>query len=352
MCKLVVKLVFFLALSLPVLAAQMENLYQADVVIADQSDKTRAVSIKAVMTEVLIRVTGDRSIAGNKAAAGIINRSERFLEQFQYMTETLPSMDASALPVEELRLRASFNKQMLDQALRAEGLSVWGRQRPLLLVWLGLEEGGLQRLVGPDDISGAMNILKHQAKRRGIPLEVPSLDAEDTARLTLADIKAGFSDNILAASERYKAEAVLTGNVQQILPELWEIEWSLFVNDRVAQWRSEGPASELVLEEGFANAADTLASLYVNTGVYSQESAVALSVTGIDDVRSYARVQKYLSSLDAVSRVDLRRAEGSTVTFHLLAQGGEPALAKVISLGRILKPSGLGSSGLSYELLP
>ena len=100
--------------------------------------------------------------------------------------------------------------------------------------------------------------------------------------------------------------------------------------------------------------ADLLASRFGGFTGTGSASGVEVNVTGIRSLRDYARALDYLGSLDQVSRVDVTRVQGTSVTFRVDARGGRETVRQVIALGNTLAEdaqAGL-SAGLSYRLLP
>jgi len=68
---------------------------------------------------------------------------------------------------------------------------IWGKQRPSTLVWLVVEDEGGRRLIGTDEESEYLSVLKERASVRGIPMLIPLLDLEDNARLKPSDVWGG-----------------------------------------------------------------------------------------------------------------------------------------------------------------
>ena len=52
------------------------------------------------------------------------------------------------------------------------------------------------------------------ADERGLPIAWPLLDLQDLNAVTCTDVWGGFEDEIVAASARYRSDAVLIGKVR------------------------------------------------------------------------------------------------------------------------------------------
>ena len=86
-------------------------------------------------------------------------------------------------------LLVGFDTNALRTWLLARGLSVWGDDRPAVMLWLAVDlEGGNRSIVGADDESGVQSALVSVAAERGLPLQLPLLDAQDLARVPGAAI--------------------------------------------------------------------------------------------------------------------------------------------------------------------
>jgi hypothetical protein len=112
----------------------------------------------------------------------------------------------------------------------------------------------------------------------------------------------------------------------------------------------EGDTPELVIEEGIDSLADAFGRRYADPAIYAREGQVELTVEGVRSVEDYARVQRYLASLDAVSDLSVKRVEAQTVVFGLATHAGGESLAQSISFGNVLAPA--GGAGDNYELIP
>ena len=122
-------------------------------------------------------------------------------------------------------------------------MPVWGPERPLTLVWIAVDDGvGGRALLGANEAAQFGTPTTPQraellttvradvvaaADERGLPIAWPLLDLEDLNAVTFTDVWGGFDDRIVAASTRYRADAVLIGRVR---PGIFgnEVEW-LFV---------------------------------------------------------------------------------------------------------------------------
>jgi len=282
---------------------QVSGLYQAAVPVADETVSKRNPAIKQALIQVLVKLTGDRNIRGSSDIAPLIERPERFVQQFRYRQVE----DQEEQNVQSTELLVQFDENALNEGLRS-------------------------------------------STARGLSLLFPLLDLEDSSQISVSDVWGGFKEPIANASNRYQADVILTGKVIQVLPNLWESKWTAYINDQAESWTSQGELVEIVLKEGVDELADRIASQYVNTGPTVSE-VLELIVTDIDDVDEYARALSYLESVQSISSVQVKRVSRNNVVFTLVNRGGLAAIDQSITLGKTLELVS-NNEQLTYRLLP
>ena len=257
------------------------------------------------------------------------------MQQYQYLRRPGDANTSG----DALMLRVRFDPDALDEALRYTGFVVWGKERPLLLVWLAVLDVSPGRFVSAGDMSDRfVPMLTVSAARRALPIILPLLDLEDAAALTIGDIGSGDHARILAASQRYRSQGVLVGMLSMQGLDLWEADWQLLLNTQSAQWSSEGSLAEMVIDEGINQAADQLAQRFAQYGIDYQETGVHVTVQGVTSAAHYAAAKQYLDSLDAIKSVAVTRVDPGQVTFRVVARGGFDAVEQTIGLGSTLQP--------------
>lgn len=336
-------------------AAEAQGLYEAEVPVQGQGTAEREEALRRALAQVLVKLSGDRAAPKKPALAGLLKEASRYVQQYRYRTIAAEPSSSG-----ELRLWARFDGEAVEGALRGEGVPVWGRTRPALLVWLAVEDANGRRLVGADSAADAAAALREAAQRRGLPLLLPRLDAEDQGRLRPDDLWSADPGVVLNASARYQAEAVLAGRMREERLGVWAARWTLHHAGSAGEWTSGGALAEVV-EAGVDGAADRLASRLAASADGVGRTSATLVVSDIHSVESYARTVEYLTGLSVVARVEVIRVQGASVTFRLDLHGDPRTLEQAIALGSVLTaapvmplagPASGGESVLSYRLLP
>lgn len=98
-----------------VMATAQDNPYSASVPVEDQSQKSQDKALRLTLASVLKNASGQSSAS----YSSILDRANSLVQQYSFVTD--PASGA-------LMFRASFDPRGIDNALRAQGLSVFGVQ--------------------------------------------------------------------------------------------------------------------------------------------------------------------------------------------------------------------------------
>ncbi|MGE0385029.1 MAG: DUF2066 domain-containing protein [Gammaproteobacteria bacterium] len=312
-------------------AAPVAGLNEAQVPVAGRSEADRAAATRAALAAVLVKMTGDRQAPAR--APGLLRDANRFAQRFQYLTVPAPEGNGTAL-----ELRVGFDARGLGAALAGAGLSAWTRERPRVAVWISGAPIGPQALVGADDATGIAEAVRQRASARAVPVVLPRADEEDSARL---GTNAGAPD-FVAASGRYGANAVAAAVLAAQPGGTWEAQWTLWLDDGSSQWSSQGATPAAAVEAGVDLVADALARALALPAEAFAAQPLELVVRGVRNVADYARVQKYLASIDGVTAVSVRAAEADRLRIGVTVRGGAQALARAVTYGSVLSAAADG----------
>ena len=334
-------------------AAELADLYEAEVRVATQEAGDREGALGLALRRVLTKVSGRRSVDSHERLAGALQAPELFVQEYQYRVR--PAEERDSGDGDTLRLWAKFDASLVDALIQEAGLPVWGRTRPSTLVWLSVERSGRRDLLAADEAASYLASIEESAGRRGIPLVLPLLDLEDRLAVNADELWAGFLDGLRSASTRYESDAVLLVRLRELPPAaLAEAQWSLLIDGGEQHWSTQAGLPELLLEDGVHAAADLLAARYSRPAHEHAASSVDLLVSGVLTLEDYARVLRYLSTLDEVERLDVEAVEAGQVRFRLRAHGGLSRVRQTLALGATLVPDGLPApdGALSMRLVP
>ncbi len=318
-------------------AAEVEGLYETEVLVTSQGRDERNEAIRAALDEVLVRVSGDRNAPRLAALQGLYKRSLQLVQQYRYRALPRRAGAPGELPGGLTQvLWVSFDPAAIDLALRKAGVPLWGQVRPATLVWVVVDDGGVRSVMGGGTLPQAKQVMQQQAQRRGLPLFVPLWDLEDQIALRFTDVWGNFQDAILRGSARYATEAILVGRLFHQSDGLWESRWTLYQGGEAAHWQASSPLQAEVLSAGVDGVADRLGRRFAKVFDESQSSRLKVAVKDILSLEDYARTSQFLQSLDEVTSIQVDSLVGETVTYDLQVRGNSEGLAQTISFGRTL----------------
>ena len=330
-------ILFFVSLS--VQAILVEDLYKAQVSVKDQSQVSRQAGVQKALRLVLVKLTGDQYILNRHDMRDLLSQAERYMLQYHYSEK--PGSNG-------VELSALFDKRLLDASLRERGISIWGRERPSVLVWfLILDENG-KRLVSMEDKDDYTSILSRRAKSRGIRLIFPFLDLADKSIVKANDVYTRVTDMIVFASERYQADVVLLISLEKVGQEIWQSKWTALVEAKTLEWPVTDTDVAILLDQGTDQLVDVLAGQYIRPVDSGNKGKLSIHVYEVNNLANYYKVSDYLKNLNSVTRLEVRTLTDDEVFFELSSIAGEEAVLKAISLGRILEPLE-GAGGLVFR---
>ncbi len=329
--------------SLAVQAVGGQDLFEAEVPVTSQQPEERSTAMQQALSEVLVRVTGQRELLRTGQVRPLLDDASRFIQQYRYFT-----VPDSTPP--ELMLRVRFDSNGIRQALREQGVAYWGdTERPDTLVWLGVEERGRRYIVSAQDGTVAREQVQQAARQRGVPLLFPLMDLQDQAQVRFSDIQGGFFDRVLEASERYSPQAILIGRLNLSPSGSWVARWNLRVAGNTTTWTDTDSQLAGVARAGIDNVADSLASRLAVTDSGTLGNRVSITVEDINTLAAYARVTDYLESLTAVRQVQVVQVAGTSVDYGLQLHGSLQGLTHTIIIGTVLEPAA-GEAPGSYRV--
>ena len=334
------------------LSVEIEGLYTAQVPVKTQGQRERFQRYPAAISQVIVKMSGDTSASSRPELAETIANGRRLVQQYHYS----PLGDrADPLLKEEgytHNLVVRFDGELLTQALVQAGIPLWGRTRPEVLVWLAIEDREVRYVLGANASQELESHLLDASTRRGLPVLLPLMDLEDQLKVRFADIWGGFRRSILDASARYGVDAVLVGRLYRAEQGPWEARWTLFQGRDTLHWRSTAWAQGQAINRGIDGAADHIAARFSQVFSSNADDRLVLAVAEVDNLAAYAKVMRYLHSLDAVVDVQVVEVRGSDALFELAIRTNRHSLVRDLALGSVLQamPDGGDAVGVGGHL--
>ncbi len=323
----------------PVYAVDIKGLYEVEVPVFSQTGNERKAAMRRGMLQVLIKISGSSEIPFAPGIPKILENAASYVQQFRYSawpaSRPVPhAFEGGKTPNKILWVR--YDKQALNEILRNRGLPIWGRSRPVVLIWLAVEDGSERYLLGNDTSEEMKRLFDVESKRRGMPILLPLLDLQDQVAIRVLDVWGDFQEEILQASVRYQTKAVLRGRLFRDGYEGWLAKWTLYEDGERVHWESRGASQGVIFGDAIDNVASRLSARYAQVINEAGSDAFFISVKNVTNLKDYARIVKYLSSLALVTDASAVQFDADTARFRIDIDGAEQGVVRTIELGNVL----------------
>ncbi|MGF1688258.1 DUF2066 domain-containing protein [Photobacterium japonica] len=323
-----VTLLFMALLALPLQAATMTNLYQAQVVLPDTDRQSEQVARQQALEQVLIKVSGQSAIGQNEVVAKALTHSGQYVSQFGY-----GNLDG------QRTLALTFDPRQVRTLLAQAKSSFWSEQRPTTLVWMVEDDGRDRNILWDQSGSQLLTDVKQAAERRGLPVSVPIGDFEDVTAISSPDLWGGFVQPISTASLRYQPEAILVARVRKQGTDEISVNWQLFANrpealaaSQVApiEGRLSGTAVSTI-NQMMDSVADQLAAKYAVPLGGDLNNTMSVVVGNIASSKDFFTLERLVTNLTSVAAVNAYRIQGDNVEFNVQLLSSEEAFKQELS---------------------
>jgi hypothetical protein len=246
-------LLAFLIIAGPVPAAQGPDLYSAKILVTGTGEPERTRGLRDGLAEVVVKLTGDARLSGDRRLEGVLHDPHRWVERFDYedRLKGIPIHDEQGSRERPYFLHMRFDPVRLDPELQRVGRPKW-EDRPAIKVLLGIRTKVGTYVLGQSGPQGygERTALLGAAERRGLVVTLPESAA---ASVSFEDIAAGN----LHAFERGTdpKSALLSGTLTIAESGYWDIAWRLSYRGRARSWSEAGVTFDVAFLNGLDKAA-------------------------------------------------------------------------------------------------
>jgi len=311
-------------------AMVVKNLYSAEVVVADNSQKALAAGSRAALSEVLVKISGRAGVLQNPVLASALDNSRNLVQQYAYIRQ---EADSSGLLA-----RFEFDESVISNLVAKAGVPLWTANRPPVLVWLVIEGPGGKQFLNSESAPEMLAAITAEFSRRGVPAQFPLYDLNDAALLSVDDVWALNGQAISEASRRYGVQNVLAGRLATLSSGRGVGDWAyLSAQSRIDRSIPVGN-SESFLRAGVALVAEEMSERYAVAPTAVSSEGVKIIVTGVSTYSDYAGVVSWLEGLELIEYANIETIRGDTISLNLVAQADAEQLAAIIELNKKLVP--------------
>ncbi|MEX1032370.1 MAG: DUF2066 domain-containing protein [Cellvibrionaceae bacterium] len=349
---LAIRILMLCLLCVHAYAQERVDLYQAELLVVDQSQRERNQAMVDGLAESIVRASGQPRVLENPQVIEAVNRAANYLTEWRYeSTEETITIDGREVPAQRLVLRYSGNA--IERLLRDLRLPIWPANRPTMLVWTVVDSGNGRSRVSSSSAPEILDLIKAAAKRRGVPLITPLMDLEDQVAVPTEQLWSLRQEIIGQASERYDADSILVGRLTETSRGDWRGGWLLMHRGQSVSFDVSGADAVDVVAGGIGQVADYFLQLYGIVPNEGPSEALAFQVDGVEGFADYTRVMNYLQGLAVVGRTDLVAVQGGSLLLYLYLEGNTASLRDALSLDRRLTPhSSLSDIVVSDTVVP
>ena len=298
MRRLVLSLLASLLVLSPLARAEVvDNLYQVREPVTSQQPDERNAALKRAFQVLAVRLTGDPQAGQNPGLASALAAPEALITQYGY--------DAGPPEV----LVVNFDPAAAERALGQAGLSVWGANRPVVMVWWLNDADSGASLVG--DGQPASAAVQRGAQRAGLPIRLPLADLSEQLAGTAANIDASDPTALRQASERYGANALLAVHAKP-QGNGWQALWRLWNGGAAEQGSSQAADQDALAAAVLQDVGARLSKKFVSRPGTTQPLTL---IADNSNFERYAQLQKVLEPLSS----RLVKVEGTQLTYDLTA---------------------------------
>ncbi len=347
--------------SMAIVAVEVENLYNAKVIVNSQTSAERKIALQQAMRAVVLKVGGQKTLLSVKEIKKAVKNVNRYVANFRYQRNG-----------ENIQLMVSFDENKVNQLFEQINAPIWGRLRPKILLWL-VEENGLTRTIVSTsthslDINNDLpQIVEDFSALRGLPILMPLMDLTDANNISTFDVWGRFAVQVQAASHRYNPEAIIIVRLSnsslvplaindeiidekdcllcQKPPQQYALDWSFIadaqsysveeINGQIFSESIYGTTPKDLLQQALSTISDKIYLKYalMNNG----DSTYTIDVANISSLKQFIKVEQFLEQLSSVKSVKLLSASGENRRFELSLKSSGKALLASLKLNKQLK---------------
>lgn len=310
------------------------SLNTVEVPIANPSYNEVVKAFPKALASVLVKVSGNTAIMTLPQIKNATPTVNTLVQSYSYTSK----LDSDGN--KQLYVKVTFDKKGIANLLSAAKQPVWVKNRPTVLVWMTVDEGGGQ----PSYVlaSGLDNdiaqLLQKDVDKRGLKILLPTLDLEDQDFINTDTTQIFDQIKLQEAAKRYGVDVVLAANIKQGDGQ-WDIDWLMLVGSQPFEWETQAAMKAQSLDQGINNMANIMVNQFSVSSNQDLQTEVSLEVVNINDLTDYAKLLKYIRGLPIINNVDVKNMTNSQVVLDIKLTGGKQALIDTLAKSMMLQPA-------------
>jgi hypothetical protein len=329
MKKLIIAILVSVFLQPAAFAMKVRSIYEGQVLVSSQNEQQRNQAIQEAFIQTLNKMSGSTTMGENPTIKAALPEAKNQVEEFSYAP--------SGQDGRPFLLKVQFDAKALKKLLRQAKAPIWDENRPLIMVWVAVDNPGHPaEVIDNQSTQEYALLLKKEALQRGLPIMLPMMDIAELNQISAADIRAKALPLLQKATERYHTDGLLMGNIEP-KDKMLTGHWKLVLGQDHWDWDlSSETASGLIalLNEKLVN---TLAGRYASVQTEKVSSSFTLVVKGVDQQDDFENMMHFMKHISLIKEMEIENITGDAVIMRLDVQGAQKAFMQEASVGQHLK---------------
>jgi uncharacterized protein len=247
------------------MAAEAADLYRAQAIVTGQGETNRIIGFASCLEDVLIKVSGAQKLAGDRRLAAYKSKAKGFVRAFSYHDQMsgTPTRDEQGTRDRPYDLIVDFDEKKIDDILKALGLEPWLSRRPVLGVFVEMQQGLKKYMVTADADQSELQreSLLAAASKRGMAIVLPSVAALAKLSINGVELRTMTSSTLASVAAQQGGEIALVGRLVWVDRELgWATQWQMDWQSRTHRWQVRGVTFDEAFRRGIGGAAQILSN--------------------------------------------------------------------------------------------
>ncbi|MFB9268501.1 DUF2066 domain-containing protein [Bradyrhizobium erythrophlei] len=244
-------------------ASAADDLYRAQTAVTGQLEPNRLIGFAACLEDVLIKVSGAPTLAGDRRLEPYKAKAKEFVTSFDYHDQFAgkPHRDEQGTRDRPYDLTVAFDAKKIDGILAALGLKPWQVHRPVLGVFIEMRQGAKDYVVTSDGAQSDLqrDALAAAASKRGMRFVLPSEAALAQRNITGAELWKAPSATLTSIAAPQGGLVVLVGQLVWDDNDLgWVTQWQMDWHGKSHRWQFRGVTFDEAFRRGIGGAAQVL----------------------------------------------------------------------------------------------
>src|SRR5260370_6451744 len=212
------------------MATAADELYGAQAIVTGQGEANRIIGFASCLKDALIKVSGAQQLAGDRRLAAYKSNAKGFVRAFSYHDQMsgTPTRDEQGTRDRPYDLIVDFDQKKIDDLLRAFRLKPWLSYRPVVAVFVEMQQDPRKYMVTADADQSALQreSLLAAAARRGMTIVLPGAAALAEPGINGAEFGPGTASTLGSVAARRGGGVALIGPFGWVDRGLgWATQW-------------------------------------------------------------------------------------------------------------------------------